>query len=138
MSVTFAPFAATLVNFWTCERIVDQHQKEHPSHVPCTHESAATTADENDELREVRGIIRKGIARIVNDSRVVARGKHRERLSDREGQSREVSDGVVLNTLYGRVLERNDSVVETCDRDDIDTIARAGRVPGADSALVAC
>ena len=35
-------------------------------------ESASTTADEHHESRQVRGIIRKGVTRIINDGNVRA------------------------------------------------------------------
>ena len=80
-----------------------------------THESASATANEDDEVREIRGIIGERVARIVYDGGIVARRKEGQSLGDGEREGREVGDGVVLDAVHGRVLERDDGVVETRD-----------------------
>ncbi len=94
-----------------------------------THEGTSPATDEDHEAGQVRRVIRERVARIVHDGRIVARRKERQRAIDRERQRVKVRDGIVHDPMYSRVLQGDDGVVETGDRDRVDTVPRAGRVP---------
>ena len=94
-----------------------------------THKSASTTADEDHKSRQVRGIVRKGVACIVDDGDVRACRKDGQGAWYGQWKRTEVSDRIVRHAMDCEVLQRDDSVVNRRNRDCIDCVAWARRVP---------
>ena len=111
---------------------LDEHVSIRPQitrmYVP-TYKSASTTTDEHHEFRQVRGIVRKGVACIVDDGDVCACRKDGQGAWYGQWKSTEVSDRIVRHAMHCEVLERDDSVVNGCNRDCIDCVAGARGVP---------
>ena len=94
------------------------------------YEGASTTANKNDEAREVRSVIRERVASIVGDSSVVAGNENGQGTIDGQWERVEVGDRVVLNAVDGGILQVDDGVVKTGHRNRVDSVAGARCVPG--------
>ena len=124
-----------LVNFVTCVQNLATSTAPIGQHD--TYEGASAPPHDNEELAQVRRAVRQRVARIVHDSRVRVRRKDREGGRDRERERAEVRDRRVCDSRHGRVLQRDDRVVERRDRDGVDGVAGARGVERALRAVVA-
>ncbi len=76
-----------------------------------THKGTRSSPDDDNELAQIWSIIGKRVASIIFDRGTVASSEDRKSTVDRKRQSVEVCDRGVADTMYRRVLERNDCVI---------------------------
>ena len=102
-----------------------------------TYESASTSPDNHDEATEIWSAVWKRVARVIDDSGISADDENGESGSDWQRERLEVRDGVMCDSVDGSVLERDNRVVERCNRDSVDAVSGTGGVERALRAVVA-
>lgn len=90
-----------------------------------TYESASPAADDYNRAGKVRRAVWKGVTCVVNNRSVVASREDGQSSIDRQGERREVRDRVVRDAVHGRVLQRDDRIVQTSHRDRVDGVSGA-------------
>ena len=81
---------------------------------------------DNHKPAEIRSAVRERIACIIDNSGICAQGKDGKRGSNGKGENIEVSNGIMRNAVYRRVMQRDLRIVERRDRTGIDAICWDG------------
>lgn len=134
-----------LATFRTWEMRVSVRSQ--PENISKTYEWACTPTDNDKEARKIWCIIWQSIASVIHNGRIVGCSVNRQCICNREGEGLEIGDRVVNDTVHRSILKWNHSairevrgqlsqqrqwknqLIQACDRNDVDTIPWAGRIP---------
>jgi len=106
MRAALAPFSAAFVSLISCDKVntMVHHQRKHK-----TYESTISSTDDDQEFAQIWSAVRKRRASVINNGCGVGCSKDWERAINSQWHTREVSDGRVVDSTNGRVLEGDDS-----------------------------